>query len=355
MTRLRRLDTVGPMFATGKGLAAAALSLVLGAAAACGDDGDEGAAWELVHQQLPGALLSVWGTGADDIWTVGSDPDGEGPAVMHYDGAEWEDLDTGTAGDLWWVFGPERDPGGTVYMGGAGGTILAYRDGTFTPMETPRTDVTVFGIWGCSPEDMWAVGGALGGASGGFAWRLQPASEDEDARWVEADGFPAEIAADDAVWKAFGRSCDDVWLVGTDGLAVHWDGQAFTDERAGGESLFTVHASADRFAAVGGFGTGTLLENDGSGWVDVSPDDASPLVGVCLTGSGGVAVGQYGTVIEREGSGPGAAWTAADTGLFVDQTMHSVWIDPDGGVWAVGGQVLNAPFVDGLMLHRESQ
>lgn len=347
---IRGVITSGPMFATGKGLAARVPLLVLAAAAACGGGDDNGAEWEIVHQDLPGALLSVWGTAGDDIWAVGSDPDGDGPVVMRHDGADWETLDTGTVGDLWWVFGPTGDS--TVYLGGAGGTILAYRDGDFTAMETPRSDVVVFGIWGCAPDDLWAVGGALGGSNGGFAWRLEPGAGGEPGRWVEAPGFPAQVADEDAIWKAAGRACDDVWLVGTDGLVVHWDGASFASSRAGGESLFTVHAGADRFAAVGGTGTGRLLENDGGDWVDVSPDDASPLVGVCLTDTGGVAVGQFGAVFERDGAGSGAAWSEVDTGLIVDQTMHSVWVDPGGGVWTVGGQVLSAPFVGGTMLHR---
>ncbi|HTE53552.1 MAG TPA: hypothetical protein VK698_22005 [Kofleriaceae bacterium] len=348
------------MCATSKALTAV-LCAALGAACGGGGDDDDDAddvasdaggdaSWELVQEHLPGALLSIWGTAADDIWAVGSDPDGGGPTVLRYDGTSWDPLDTGTVGDLWWVFGTGSGP---VYMGGAGGVIIQYDGGEFTEMETPRADVTVFGIWGCSDDDVWAVGGELGGASGAFAWRLER-GEDGD-RWVEAAGFPTELTEGDAIWKAYGRACDDVWLVGTDGLVVHWDGEAFEGERAGGESLFTVHANADRFVAVGGFGTGTLLENDGTGWVDASPEDVSPLVGVCLTGQGGLAVGQYATVVEREGGAAGAAWAAVDTGLSVDRTMHSVWVDPDGGVWTVGGQVLNAPFVDGVMLHRPAR
>jgi hypothetical protein len=343
---------------TAKQLVVVPLVVVFAAQGACGgdddggDDGDgdgEGAdagetgAWEVAQEDLPGALLSVWGTAADDVWAVGSDPDGEGPTVLHYDGAEWQELDTGTTGDLWWVFGPE---GGPVYMGGAGGTILAYRDGKFTAMETPGTDVSVFGIWGCSPDNMWAVGGAASGSGGGFAWRL-----DGDA-WVEADGFPAEVAGTDAVWKVFGRSCDDVWMVGTAGLAIHWDGEAFGEvERVAGGPLFTVHANSERFTAVGGQGMGIMIENDGSGWTDAGAGTIDPMVGVCLTESGGTAAGWYGSVLSRSDG----AWQAEDLGLTIDsaQAFHSVWVDPEGGVWAAGGQILSTPLSDGLLLHKD--
>ena len=343
------------MRATSKGLVAALLSLLMSAATGCGgddgggDDGEDGeddgstGTWEFVHQGLPGALLSVWGTSTDDIWAVGSDPDDEGPEVRHYDGAEWQELDTGTVGDLWWVFGP-APAGGPVFMGGEGGTILRYQDGEFTQMETPRTDVSVFGIWGCSAEEMWAVGGGANGSSGGFAWRL-----DGDT-WVEAEGFPAEVADADAVWKIFGRSCDDVWMVGTAGLAIHWDGAAFGGvERVAGGSLFTVHANSERFVAVGGYGTGILIENDGSGWADAAPTGIDPVVGVCLTEEGGAAAGWYGSVLSRSTG----AWEREDIGMIIDEAFHSVWVDPEGGVWAVGGQILSPPLGRGVMIHRD--
>ena len=49
---------------------------------------DETGQWSLVQSGLPGALTSVWGTAADDVWAVGSDPgDGSGPMVLNFDGA----------------------------------------------------------------------------------------------------------------------------------------------------------------------------------------------------------------------------------------------------------------------------
>lgn len=337
------------MRASSKRLVAILLPTLLVATAGCGgdDDGDDGdaPAWEAVHEDLPGALLSVWGTSTSDIWAVGSDPndpDGEGPEVLHYDGTDWQDLDTGTVGDLWWVYGP---PGGPVYMGGAGGTMIRYEDGEFTPMETPATDVTIFGIWGCSPDDMWAVGGAANGSSGGFAWRL------EGDAWVPAEGFPAEVADGDAVWKIWGRGCDDVWMVGTGGLAIHWDGEAFGEvERVAGGQLFTVHASSERFVAVGGTGIGVMVENDGTGWVPVAPSGIDPVIGVCLTEEGGTAAGWYGSVFARTGD----EWVAEDAGTSgtIEESFHSVWIDPEGGVWAVGGQILTFPLGGGLMFYK---
>jgi hypothetical protein len=136
----------------------------------CSDGERAAPAWQLVAPHLDGALLSVWGTSARDVWAVGSDSrDGLGATVLHFDGASWERLETGQAGDLWWAFGFAAGP---LYLGGTGGTILRFDDGEFTRMNTPGTG-TVFGIWGATADDLWAVGGAPGGAQGAFAWRLQ--------------------------------------------------------------------------------------------------------------------------------------------------------------------------------------
>lgn len=307
--------------------------------AACGDD--DGPSWRLVHQEQPGALLSIWGTSASDVWVVGGDArDGSGPMVLHYDGAGWQRMPTGqTQGDLWWVFG---FAGGPVYMGGAGGVILRYENDTFTPMATPGTE-TIFGIWGATPEDMWAVGGNSNG-TGGVAWRLSGDT------WQVEPSLPATVPQQGAIWKVFGRSANDVWLVGSNAISLHWDGNELSEASTGvASSLFTVHSTANRFAAVGGLASGIVVENDGTGWVDATPDPLPlGLSGVCLgEGDSGYAVGQFGTVLVRDGNG----WREQVLGFYLEQNLHAVWIDPEGGAWAVGGQTAAFPLTDGVLVY----
>jgi hypothetical protein len=296
----------------------------------------------VVLEDLPGALLSVWGTATDDIWAVGADArDGTGPMVLHYDGSTWDRVDTGqTEGSLWWVFGFE---GGPVYMGGENGLMLRYAGSAFEVMTTPTSD-TVFGIWGANPSDVWAVGGLP--SSTGFAWRLRG-----DA-WEAEPMVPADVMAGSAVWKVFGTSANDVWLVGENGVGLSYDGSTLVRGDTGvGSSLFTVHANADRYAAVGGSGNAVIVEHDGAGWHNVTPDDAfiPGLAGVCLgSGESGVAVGLYGSVLERGAAG----WAVVDLSMILDQNLHGVWIDPSGGVWAVGGQTLSARLNEGTLIHR---
>jgi hypothetical protein len=294
----------------------------------------------VVHERLPGALMSLWGTSSRDVWAVGGDP-GDGPMVIHWDGSSWTKLDAGSAGDLWWVFGFD---GGPIYMGGENGRILRYAEGTFTAMSTPGTQ-TVFGIWGASPGEVWAVGGNEGGSDGAFAWRLQG-----DA-WVEASDFPSELA-NKALWKVWGSGADDLWMVGTGGSAVHWDGVALEAVNlGGGESLFTVHYADGQYVAVGGFATGLIFANEAGSWESVDDGQFPALVGVYLLGGlEGYAVGSFGAFMERKAG----TWQEG-IGPMTSETLHAIWVDPDGGLWTVGGQVQAFPLIRGVLAYRGNE
>jgi hypothetical protein len=314
---------------------------LVGVLAGCEEDA-AAVGWETVHEGLPAALLSVWGTSAEDVWAVGGDTlDGAGPMVIHFDGDGWQRVATPqTNGNLWWVFGFE---GGPIYAGGDGGVILRSTDGaTFEAMLTPGTE-TVFGIWGASPEDVWAVGGASENM-GGFAWRL------EGDAWMPEVSVPANVTFEAALWKVYGTASDDAWLVGSNGVSLHWNGVELMEGDTGvGSSLFTVHASEGIYAAVGGLASGIIVEHDGSRWDEVTPDPAPQgLAGVTLGADGhGIAVGTFGTVLSRSDDG----WAVEDLGFPLSRNLHGSWIDPEGGVWAVGGDTLTPPFIDGILIH----
>jgi len=295
--------------------------------------------WTLVGERLDSALISICGSSESDVWAVGGDR-GSGPLVLHYDGTSFERLETGTTGDLWWVFG---FAGGPVFFGGANGTILRYEAGEFAKLPTPSESVTIFGLWGTAPDSMWAVGAADGGGSGAFAWRF--AGEE----WVPAEGFPADLGADKALWKVWGSAENDVWLVGTAGTAIHYDGAGFqADNVGGGESLFTVHYGGGRFVAVGGGGTGLIYENRGSGWQRVDGEDLSGLVGVHVVDADhAYAVGRFGAFVEERET----TWFEGDENVGTE-TLHSIWADPEGGLWAVGGQLDVRPPVRGVLAYR---
>jgi hypothetical protein len=336
-----RLD---PMYTLLPSMTRSLATVALLSAVGCGPEPDPPpvapAGWTIVHEDLPGALLSIWGTSARDVWAVGGDArDGTGPLVVHYDGAGWTRVPTGLSqGNLWWVFG---FAGGPIYFGGDGATVLRYEGGAFTQLAAPTTAGTVFGIWGASPDDMWAVGGTVN--KNGFAWRLEGDS------WEPEPTVPAAVVADAAIWKMFGTSASDAWLVGSAGVSFHWDGSALTQIDTGVTAdLFTVHANGERAAAVGGFGTGYIVENAGDGWTTALAPATYGLTGIFLgDGDNGFAVGQYGLMYRRDAAG----WQEEDNELALSEDLHAAWIDPSGGAWAVGGQISSA-LVNGILLHK---
>jgi hypothetical protein len=312
---------------------------VLGIAAlgAC-DDGSDEPSWGVVTEGLPASLLSVWGSSATDVWVVGGDPrDGSGPIVEHYDGAGWTKLDTGLRSvDLWWVTG---FAGGPVFMSGSNGTILRYQNGAFEKLPTPGNFI-VFGMWGATPDDLWAVGGNFG--TGGFAWRY------DGSTWTVLPDVPADIASQGTCWKVNGRSADDVWISATSGTTLHWNGTALAREDVPVDaSLLSVAGNAERFIAVGGAFDGVLYENDGSGWRSALPTGGPLLTGVAVSDKQAYAVGQFGTVLRRGSSG----WSS-EPPRVTDQNLHAVWIDPAGGAWAVGGHYDTPPMSAGVLIHK---
>ena len=335
-----------------------ALLALLSASPACdGDDDDDAMGkadaepepepWQLVFEELEPSLMSVSGSAADDVWAVGADArDGSGALVLHYDGERWQRMSTGVEADLWWVHVLAPD---SVWMGGAKGTILHYDGDAFTAFDTPGTG-TVYGIWGLSEDDLWAVGG-VPEETPGFAWRY------DGSAWTDVSEQLPDGKNGLPVFKIWGRASDDAWLVGLDGLTIHWDGSSFEKADSGTrERLFTVHGTHDgtpSYVAVGGYGKSAIMEHDGTGWHNVTPKNApASLYGVYLRDEKlGYAVGHEGAVLQRKGG----AWKLLDTGLELFDELHSVWVDPDDGVWAVGGAV-NSPIPElGMLIHLGSE
>lgn len=337
------------------GLRSIAFAL-LALAAGCGDNAGVGnkidagkpdsgsGSWRLVLEHLDGALMSVTGTSASDVWAVGADTrDGNGALVLHFDGSSWRRKQTGVEADLWWVhaFGPE-----SLLMGGTKGTILHYDGQQFTRMDTPRLG-QVFGIWGASEDDVWAVGGEPD-AEPGFLWH-----SDGNA-WSDMSTRLPDSIQKTPLFKVWGRNQSDVWIVGLDGVAVHWDGSTLELGATGTkERLFTVHGSPSgkpAFVAVGGDASPVLVQNDGTAWHTLKPNPApTQLFGVFMHSEKlGYAVGYDGIVLGYDGS----AWKLLNTAFELTNPLHSVWVDPSGGVWAVGGDVLSPVPTDGMLVHK---
>ncbi len=311
-----------------------------------GGDEDSGpsvldADWEIVAEELPQALFSVWGTTADDIWVVGSDA-GDGPLVMHYDGKGWDVLDTGAEGDLWWVSGE----GDEVWMSGANGLVLRYdrSDEQFEAFELD-SPITAFGVQPFAADDVWAVGGEFMGDVGRAAYHF------DGEQFSEVD-VPSDGAKDPVppFFKIWGRSSDDLWIVGFGTSAYHKQGDDWQLlDVPTGRRLFTVHGNDDYVAAVGGSVSGLLVEFDGDELVDVTPDAMPQMNGIWVQPNGDAIAGGFGGFIYERVEGE---WQEVLDVPFTPRDYHAVFVDSDGGQWAVGGQVTAPPYSGGILAHR---
>lgn len=288
----------------------------------------------VVTERLPAALLSVAGTSATDVYAVGGDPgDGKGPLALHYDGSAWQRLETGASGALWWVADPPIE--GEPYFAGDNGQVLRYRPAsrTFEALPTQRTE-TLFGIWGTDRSHIWAVGGDSSNPEttgvllfhDGTRWSV------EDLSALLPGGVPA-------LFKVWGRNASDVYVVGFRGVMLHYDGTRWESlSSATTRALLTVHGNSSTVAAVGGAVSGVIVERAGNGaFADRTPASLAEMNGVYLREDGlGIAVGLEGATALRTPGG----WSR---GAFVDTaellSFHAAWIDPSGGVWAVGGDL----------------
>ncbi len=310
------------------------------------EDTVDGGDWTILSEARPGALLALWGATADDLWVVGADG-GAGPELLHLDGGAWTAIDAGSPGDLWWVWG---DGQGSVYAVGTGGRLLEIDASTHAVTETILDPaLTLFGVWGSSPTDIWVVGGNPFLGDGAELWHQ------DGSGWAQVTDVPATFEGQSYGFKVWGSGPDDIWVVGAGLMTMHWDGATWTDHAAPApdatQSLFTVSGDGDGAVyAVGGVGLtkATLLAWDGADWADETPADAGQLNGVsAVAGADPVACGKDGRVYARTGG----SWAEHPAGRPTGQDLHACWVDPDGGVWTVGGHMASYPLTDGVLAY----
>jgi hypothetical protein len=288
------------------------------------------------------AFLSAGGTGPDDVWIVGAQADALGPpTLLHRDGSgDWSTLEVPSVlHDIWWVHAFE---GGPTFFAGGGATVLRVEGDEVERTPTPVFfGNTIYGMWGPSPDDLWAVGGFAG--RDGFIWHYDGTS------WT-AEDVPLDIprAANGevpALFKVWGRSSDDVWVVGGAGTILHNDGSGWKVVDSGTtEQLFTVFGDEDSVYAVGGSTNGVFIEGGTDGFTNATPEGAPLLQGLTVDADGNtyVAGGSGYAAVRADGK---SDWEPLALNFDTPpQSVHALWHDGDS-LWAVGGQVLS-PVLD---------
>ncbi|NOZ01881.1 MAG: hypothetical protein GXP54_08340 [Deltaproteobacteria bacterium] len=194
--------------------------------------------------------------------------------------------------------------------------IMFRLDGSTWSVVKTGVKLDVFGMWGTSGSDLFAVGqdGAVLYFDG-FGFTQQPVS-----------GVTETLRA------VGGSGPTDAWAVGDKGTVLHFSQTGW--ERvdvavAANKALKGVacNAADDCFAVAWGF----AMHWDGIEWSAVPGVPGKELDAVVGTGPGtAIAVGYFGTAINLTPA------LAVEESTGFGQTLRAVTVAPDGSIWAVG-------------------
>lgn len=288
----------------------------------------------VVESHADGAFFSTWNDGPDDVWIVGGG--WERPSALHFDGTAWTTHDTGLEHQLWWVHGFS---GGPIFVVGAGGTIGKYDGETWTALDAGAPNTVFYGVWGPTPDDVWAVSGQ---------WHSNPDAEVQSGIVARYDGaawtqvtipaLEARAQPDGDLFKVWGASADAIFIVGAGGLALHYDGSEWRSEDTGvPDTLFTVAGrSATDVWAIGGLGNTRLIRWNGAAWSQVGVPEYTPGQAPGLWTAPGHPVyiaGMNGYTAKLTDDG---AWQEGEIVHF--GSYHGIRGDGTR-IWAVGGDI----------------
>jgi len=324
-----------------------AIAMALTATAAlsigCGSDCPDEVEWTPAFDAQPlGWFLSVWGPADNDLYAVGGEPDAG--LMMNFDGSEWSAVDLGVDVPLLnWVFGFSAND---ITAVGREGTIIHWDGAAWTVQTTPTVE-DMWGVWGAAPDDLWAVGGR--GREEGQATLLHFDGTD----WTDVALPTLERANVFALFKVWGSSASNIYVVGQRGVVLHYDGSVWTEELVGASTdLIAVWGTGpDRVVAVGGRGTGTVSVFDGSEWRTESLAPNPGLNGVWLDNNQVAhVVGTVGTlaVLDLE------TFELTRSIVPTDRDFHAVFSATGNSITAVGGNLfaVEPPF-EGIAFERQ--
>lgn len=297
-----------------------------------GTGGASEPAWQVVFDEgaLDRALLGIWGSSESDVFAVGGPLGNEGfeAMVIHFDGVSWRELAPGGQDTFWWVSGSGSDD---VWMVGENGRATHYDGASFTEFATGTT-ATLWGVMAFAKDDAWAVGGTPEGT----------AAEEDDVvlHWDGASWSRVTLPGEPrrrSLFKVWGTSSNDLYVVGEYGTIWHKSGEAWTyeaDPPVAGGTLFTVHGCGpDEVYAVGDF---DVLARKNGVWTKQDVEVGNRVNGVSCASPGKVGLVGFGGLKKRFDG----AWTDD----FIEAPhgdLHSIWSDPSGAYWAVGGDFLS--------------
>jgi hypothetical protein len=244
----------------------------------------DGTTWDLLEKDLLGSWEDVFTTKTGDVWFAG---DNGKLAVLH-----GQDLITVPTPDDTKVHSVWGTSSLAMWIANGSTTIpsMAFFDGQMFRNETKytfavddRPDATTKSVWGSADNDVWTVGGSSLAHWNGTAWSVQSAPAETGfglysvsgtaANDVWAVGDQVVLHFDGTRWSpvpipasglntygdVWARTRIDAWIVGFNGVILHWDGARLSKVPSGTTAaLYTVWGLGVNDVWAGGEG-GELL------------------------------------------------------------------------------------------------
>ena len=240
----------------------------------------DGTVWNSVFGDIGFLNMDVWGSSASDVYVVGN-----AAKVLHYDGTTWSLMTSGLSNMLPDVWGASpRD----IFAVSWDGTIVHFDGVSWRSMGSPAPSASLYGVWGTSASDVYAVGG-LPYAAAAFHY--------DGTSWSEiSTGVTRSI---EAVWGVSGA---DIYAAGVDGNVFHYDGTSWTrvafDVPIHVNEIWGSSATDIYFAGADSLDHATVLHYDGTTWRLMRSPIPYALGGIWGAPTGEVfATGDKGTIV----------------------------------------------------------
>jgi hypothetical protein len=269
-------------------------------------------------------FYDVQAAGPDNVWIAGSVelPTGLVARASHWDGHVWTSYQESTV-DAFGSMGVGAD--GAVFAGSSKGPWMLSGD---TFIASPgAANVAFQDLWVAARDAAWAVSGtdATIYAFGGSTWQT----------------VAHPLSASTVKWTALGgTSRDDVWVVGTSGMTMHWDGATWTP--------FATPSSTAMLSSVWAAGASsvwTASEDkltfawDGTKWVSAGAlaVGLATLHGCSANELWAVAANGTEANVRRF---DGSTWSLTNTGSWKPLAQAKIWCAAPGDIWLASGNSL---------------
>ncbi|MEC3982591.1 hypothetical protein [Amycolatopsis sp. H20-H5] len=170
-------------------------------------------------------LCDVVALGADEAWAVGNQESYRRPLAVRWDGVRWQSHPVPGAGSLQQVAASAGDDVWAVSWN-VGDDSLVHWDGrgwSDSPLAPVAGELDLHDVLSFAPDDAWVAGGASTVIPGGHGW-VPVLQHWDGTRWSPAT-LPVLGSASGLLFGLGGRTADDVWAIGTTGLAALTEGR----------------------------------------------------------------------------------------------------------------------------------